>query len=168
MGIFSIIANVCNNGPLCSAVHIWVRCYYVPDHYVPVCLKRPLVTKSLDSLRPLNITSLLKSLIWSLRPLYIMSPVWNVPGCLQFLYITSLDHYAPWSQCPLNTTFLEHNIRWTQRPCGQYIPDLFGHLYIYFKFFFSELHQPMDWLGIQPIHGWWSSVGWDWPYSGLG
>ncbi len=29
-----------------------VRCYHVPDHYVPVCLKRPLVTTSLDSLRP--------------------------------------------------------------------------------------------------------------------
>jgi hypothetical protein len=40
-----------------------VRCYNVPDHYVPVCLKRPLVTTSLDSLPPVIRTSLLKFLI---------------------------------------------------------------------------------------------------------
>jgi hypothetical protein len=151
-----------------------VRCYYVPDHYIPVCLKHPLVTMSLDSLRPLIMTSLLKSLIWSLRPLYVMSPVWNVPECLRFVYVTSLDQifdlvttslvryvpclecpwvftlcvrYVPWSLRPLITTSLDHNVPWTQHPCGHYIPDLFGQLYIYFQFF-SELHQPMDWLGI--------------------
>jgi hypothetical protein len=58
-----------------------VLCYYVPDHNVPYCLKRPCINTSLDSLRPLFKKSLLKYLIWSLRPLYFMSPVWNVPGC---------------------------------------------------------------------------------------
>ncbi len=62
---------------------------------------------------------------------------------------------------------LDHNVPWTQRPCGHYVPDLFGHLYIYFKFF-SELHQPIYWLGIQPIHGL-VEFCWLWrPYSGLG
>ncbi len=113
----------------------WVRCYYVPDHYFPVCLKRPLVTTSLDSLRPLIITSLLKSFIWSLRPLYIMSPVWNVPGCLRFLYITSLDHYAPWSQRPLNTMSLEHNV-----PVVNISLICWPFLHLFQVFFFSELH----------------------------
>jgi hypothetical protein len=110
-----------------------VRCYYVPDHHVPVCLKRPLVTTSLHSLRPLIITFLLKSLIWSLRPLNVMSPVWNVPGSLQFLFIMSLA--------------LDHNVPVVT------ISLICLAICTFILSFCSELHQPMDWLGIQPIHG---------------
>ncbi len=72
-----------------------MRCYYAPDHYAPDCLKRPLVTMSLDSIRPLITTSLIYFCLWSLRPLYSMSPVWNVPGRFPFLFIMSLDQNLP-------------------------------------------------------------------------
>jgi hypothetical protein len=72
-----------------------VRCYYVPDHYVLVCLKRPLITTSLDSLRPLIMTSLLKSLI-----LVTMSLVRYVP-CLERPWVfTIFVRYVPYHYVP--------------------------------------------------------------------
>ncbi len=32
----------------------------------------------------------------------------------------------------------------------------------------TEFHQPINWLNAQPVPGWWSSIGCDWPYSGQG
>jgi hypothetical protein len=42
---------------LCLCLSLLVRCYCVPDHTVPCCIKCPCISTSLDSLRPLFITS---------------------------------------------------------------------------------------------------------------
>jgi hypothetical protein len=111
------VAWTCQHGKRAGRRMPWQN---VPDHYVPDCLKRPLIT-----------TSLLNSLIWSQSPLYVMSLVWNVPGCLQFLYVMSLDHNVPWSQNPLITMSPGHYDPkfCTKRPLNKMIRFLGNKIY---------------------------------------
>ncbi len=123
-----------------------VQCSYVPGHYVPDCLKHPLITTSITSL-PVIMTYLLKYLIWSLRPLYVMSLVGNVSlGAYDFC-VMSHDHNVswtqhPWSQHPLITMSL-----WSPYPWS-----IWAFVYLIIKNFYRT----------SPTNAW-AVIGCDWP-----
>jgi hypothetical protein len=113
----------------CFTVKYSVQCYYVPDHNVSCCIKRPCISSSLDSLfpcllRPLFITSPSIWLIFGHDVPVFYVPDWNVPGLLMML-------------CPCITTSLLTSYPRSVWP--------FVHLILNFCL---ELHQPMEWLDI--------------------